>query len=154
VPNPKDVVIVHSSAINQRGKRSQSSQEAKVERWPVKLDSDGQDDFLVPISTRDMCPWEVKYAVYVMRGKCGHYLGEVGPGNLVGEVVFDASGFRRLRFESSGARSGYKKGHGIPHRETRVTEYALVKGRYQKVREQVDGGACHHCVTNHCTTLQ
>lgn len=151
VPRVEHRVAVESSGINQHGERGEGTVHWRIENWLVDIDGDGELDELVPVAPlRNACPWEVRYGVYVVRGSCGHRLGEVGPGSLVGPVTFDASGFRELRFEAEHAHLGAGSRRGIPVMETRTTVFAVQNGRYRKTRDDVRRGECHHCATSSC----
>ncbi len=53
--------------------------ERYVTEFAIDLDNDGVFDAAVPIAAT--CHHDVRYALYVTRGGCGHHVGTVGPGS-------------------------------------------------------------------------
>lgn len=155
VPDVRHEVYLHSSAIDQEGE----FREGTV-HWDLRtarlldVDGDGLLDSFVPIApTKNSCPEDVSYRVYVMRGACGHDLGAVGPGSFsynASTVPLDASGFRPLTYESESTRGG--KGP-IPEMATTTRTYKVVKGRYAKTAEKSSSGLCHHCARWFCNAV-
>lgn len=66
-------------------------------RREMDLDGDGTLDVLVPLpgarSPPDACPEDVRWAIYVVRGACGHLVGEIEgdprQGSIMSRGLFD-----------------------------------------------------------------
>lgn len=152
IPERSFAFNVHSAGVDQSGEhlRSDRSWKLATVHW-ADVDADGELDAFVPNGRpKRKCPWELTYTLYVVRGACGHRVGEVGPGFLVqssAEKAPDASGFRTLMFQSSWARPGKSF---VPLHQTRTVEAAFEAGRYRKTRDDTRGGECHHCAIASC----
>ncbi len=68
-------------------------------RHELDLDGDGVLDAQVPLASGVQCGDDVRYALYVMRGACGHRVGTVGPGLIASNDGFapTAGGLKPLR---------------------------------------------------------
>ena len=126
--------------------------------WDLKterlhdVDGDGIADAFVPVAkTRNACPEEVSFRVFVVRGACGHDLGVIGPGSFqfdAGTTAIDASGFRAFTMETQKSKAGKK---GNPEMATTVRRFAVKAGKYKQLDVKTTTGACHHCATWSCT---
>ncbi|MBK8997152.1 MAG: hypothetical protein IPM35_15580 [Myxococcales bacterium] len=151
IPEKELEYTVDASGIDQQGESFGGSR-----RWLIRtahladVDDDGEPDAFVPV-TGGKCPWDVRYAVYALRGTCGHKLGEVGPGQLgerTHEEPVGPSGFRALLLDSDSASYGAR---GVPESVRRTVEFRFDGGTYRKVKDETQRGKCHHCAVTRCS---
>ena len=153
IPDVKHPVYVNSAAINQDGDHGQGRTfwDYKTERIH-DVDGDGLADAFVPVAkTRNACPEEVSFRVFVVRGACGHDLGVIGPGSFqfdAGTAAIDASGFRPFTMEAQKSKHGKK---GIPEMVTTIRRFAVKRGKYAQADSKTSSGVCHHCATWSCS---
>lgn len=152
IPSRAHEVYVHALAIRQDGELGESSKLWRLStRRLVDVDGDAILDALVPVYKEGQCPEEGFWTVYAVRGRCGHLLGQVGPGLLEPGAItipLDASGFRPLSFASELRDLGPR---GLPLIVTTTTGFAVSKGRYKQTKRERHEGECHHCATTWCS---
>ena len=152
VPDAKHPVTVRSSAIDQQGesRTGETFWDYKTERIH-DVDGDAIADSFVPVAkTRNACPEDVSFRVFVMRGTCGHDVGVIGPGSFqydAGTVALDASGFRPFTMEAQKSKFGKR---GIPELSTTTRRFAFKNGKYTQIATDTKTGVCHHCATWSC----
>ena len=152
VPDAKHPVTVRSTGTDHKGeqRRGLTFWDYKTERIH-DVDGDAISDAFVPIAkTRNACPEDVSFRVYVMRGTCGHDVGVIGPGSFqydAGTVALDASGFRPFVMEAQKTKFGKR---GIPEMSTTVRRFAVKNGKYAQQSTKTTTGVCHHCATWSC----
>jgi hypothetical protein len=153
IPDAKHPVNVNSTAITQDGEAvdHQSFWDFKTDRLH-DVDGDGIPDAFVPVAkTRNACPEEVSFRVFIVRGACGHDLGVIGPGTFgfdAATTAIDTSGFRPFTLEAQTSKLGKQ---GIPDMTTTTRRFAVKRGKYVLAETKSRTGQCHHCATWRCT---
>jgi len=119
------------------------------------LDGDGAMDALVPSLAPGACPHEVDYAVYVMRGECGHHVGRItGQPSLTEERhggFFDLRATRRWAAITDPLSAPGPENVATLHEVT--VPWSVRDGRYVPGQPDVSAGICHHCAMSECRTL-
>ncbi len=151
-PTVRHEVVVSSSSMGWDGHSHGASTRVIKTARMLDVDRDGVDDVFVPIPPRKgACPDALSYRVYVMRGRCGHVLGVVGPGKLARDaatVPVDASGFRPITLETVTSKYGDRE----LEETTTSRAFAVRSGKYVEVSKQARGGECPHCSIRTCTS--
>lgn len=111
------------------------------------VDGDAVMDAFVPSAPADACPDEASWKVYLVRGSCGHYLGEIGPG-YVEKGPDRHRGYADL--ETSTTSVGHDAKDPVPVMSRTRRTYALRAGRYRQRSTTSTSGRCHHCGTSSC----
>ena len=115
------------------------------------LDGDGILDALVPVADRAYCPWDVRRQLYVVRGGCGHLVGEI-EGQWVTTRLHVIGGARRglkpieTKTETS---DGYDPTE--PNHTTTEWRYHFDGRRYRVYDRDERRSVCHHCAGKTCT---
>jgi hypothetical protein len=151
IPEREARITVHASGTNQHGEHHSSEIYWRLSTSRLlDIDGDGILDAFVPRYSEGQCPDEVFWEVYLVRGGCGHSLGEVGPGLLSNDatVPLDASGFRPLTLGSSSTSAGAR---GIPVKTDVKIRFSVKKGAYTRTKGEKSGGKCHHCARTWCS---
>jgi hypothetical protein len=153
IPDVKHPVYVNSAGVNQHGDLGHGKTLWELETArDHDVDGDGIADAFVPVAkTKDACPEEVSYRVFVVRGACGHDLGVIGPGSFeadAGTSAIDASGFRPFTMSAETTKQGK---HHIPELTRTVRRFAVKRGKYAQLDRKATTGKCHHCATWSCT---
>lgn len=120
------------------------------------VDGDGRFDVMVPTVELHTCPHDVEYAIYVMRGACGHEVGRVvGSPGVVGPRV--PGRLRELRAERRWASITHPDRPPGPSNVATLhevsTPYRARGGRYVAGTPTETGGICHHCGMPSCRRL-
>lgn len=170
VPKPRDVALpgecvvpeergfrwwVHSSGVGHDGELHHGSQEhvRRTQRM-ADLDADGIRDVAVPVveladGRKAYCPEDVRWRLYVMRGECGHFVGEVRGAWITLDTWKRKPGRRGLRpLELEERRVEHRT--RIPDSVTVTRPYRFDGKRYRAGRVTRDSGRCHHCSTWTC----
>lgn len=119
-------------------------------RHDLDLDGDGALDADVPLAKDARCADDVRHALYVTRGACGHRVGTVGPGTIAVHEVARASptaaGLKPVRTWTH--RSGAGKWiHG-------ERNFAFDGGAYREVAAKDREEACETCKPSECSGPQ
>ena len=152
IPDEKHPVYVDSMGTNDSGESfdNRSLFDYKTDRIH-DVDGDGIPDAFVPIAkTKNACPEEISFRVFVVRGACGHDLGVLGPGAFqfdAGTTAIDASGFRPFTMVAQASKRGKS---GLPEMTTTTRRFAFKRGKYAQLDAKKRGGVCHHCAVWHC----
>ncbi|HJL00937.1 MAG TPA: hypothetical protein RMH85_27670 [Polyangiaceae bacterium LLY-WYZ-15_(1-7)] len=116
----------------------------------VDLDGDGTPDALVPSLADGVCPHEIEWEAYVMRGDCGHLVGRVeGLLREVGPVP--TGGLAELRVGSrwsdltDPARPPGPRNVATLHETVTRWRWDPVAGTYEATGTERRDGICHHC---------
>ena len=122
---------------------------------PLDVDGDGVMDTFVPMVPPGRCAPEVDYAIYVMRGECGHHVGRVTGPTSLGEGshggLRDLQTHRRWSELTDPARPPGPDNVATLH-EVTVTWVAR-DGVYEATSAEERQGVCHHCPIAECRTL-
>ena len=151
IPQVGHPVVVRSHAIRDDGESHEGTTHwLLTTTYAIDVDGDGIPDAFVPQPrSKDACPEEVSWRVYVTRGACGHDVGVVGPSfPQINSRPLDASGFRPLVAESVTTRLGAR---AIPDHITTTNRFAVRHGAYARVETKQQVDACHHCATWRCS---
>ena len=150
-PAPVWDATVHAGGVDQLGEFHQRDITWRLTTARLAdVDGDGVLDAFVPLHATGQCPEDGLYEVYVMRGRCGHRVGRVGPGNLDAATAPVArSGYRPLTFVRERTRRG---AGGIPDMVRTTTQFRFVGKTYRASKPVTTAGRCHHCAIWTCTS--
>lgn len=114
----------------------------------VDIDGDGQADALVPEPAAGDCNHDMHYAVYVVRGACGHRAGLV-VGNAELKAGAAPGTLADLR---TTVAAGHQEDPRVPAQLRTVTRtYRFDGTAYREVDHQTTEAVCHHCPSVRCT---
>nr|MDQ3033647.1 hypothetical protein [Myxococcota bacterium] len=122
----------------------------------LDVDDDGRLETLVPIVEPADCLHEVEYAIYVMRGACGHSVGRtLGSPRIAGPAR--PGGLRELRTERRWAEITDPTRAPGPENVATLhqveTPYVARGGTYRAGAPIARSGICHHCAMSSCRAL-
>ena len=130
-------------------------------RRDIDLDGDGRLDALVPQKSKAVkCSHDVVYKAYVMRGSCGHYVGDISGGTIdpaTRLAAVGASGLKTVTTTDRITRRKHVRGAGQEQRgeTTHFTWTSRYRnGRYQSKLQTRKSCCCIHCsVTDRCNGI-
>ncbi len=158
VPQVRQIIGVLSREAHPRPEQSAPEEQRRSAEtvWHVDLDRDGQHDAFVPVFDHGYCTHEHRYDVYLMRGDCGHLVGQThGLPELFTPATADALQpliVRRRWAEITNPKRppSYDNVATLIQAE-RV--YRAIDGRYVASDEVTRRGTCHHCGMPRCRAL-
>jgi hypothetical protein len=150
IPAVRIVISRNSQAVDHHGQFHSNNLDASVETARLHdIDGDAVMDAFVPTAPADACPEQASWKVYVVRGSCGHYVGEVGPG-YVEKGPDRHRGYADLETSTSSSARDLKDPAPIVTRSRR--QYEMRRGRYrQRSATTTSSGRCHHCGLSSCS---
>lgn len=111
----------------------------------LDLDGDGVLDATVPLASGARCNDDVRWALYVTRGACGHRVGTVGPGTVerVDDEAPTADGLKPVRTWTHSSGDGkWLKGE---------RKFAATGGVYRQIDAKQTDEPCEVCKPDECT---
>jgi hypothetical protein len=148
IPEVKLVIQQTSHGIDHHGRSHHGDTSVGLSTARLHdVDGDAVMDAFVPSLPADACPDAATWKVYAVRGSCGHYLGEIGPG-YVERGPDRHHGY--IDLETSTSAVGHDAKDHIPVQTRTQRTYAVRAGRYRQRSTTSTSGRCHHCGMSSC----
>lgn len=111
------------------------------------LDGDGTLDAYVPVPETGDCVDDMHLAIYIVRGRCGHYVGTV-----VGRIeVARTQGSARLRDLTTTERETVQVSARRTVQRVHTRVYHFDGRQYVEVTHEQSDSNCAHCASSWCT---
>jgi hypothetical protein len=118
----------------------------------VDVDGDGELDVLAPEPAQGDCNHDVHFAIYVVRGECGHRAGVV-IGQIDATLLDGARPAGALRDLTTRVESGYQDDPRVTAQLRTITRtYRFNGAEYREISRDESYAVCHHCGNVQCTS--